>query len=102
MKKGDYEEARKCWKCKQYGKLDKTIPCENKADGKVEIFVCESQTCPKFEETWIVQVLPDGTIPERTLGDAKEFPPLTPDQEAFARRQIEEIQLADPTIPRNF
>lgn len=74
------EEAKRCPRCKQAGDLQSTIR-QPRPGGHgwrreivtVNVFVCKNERCRTFDETWIVQVNADGSIPERKKGP-KEFP----------------------------
>jgi hypothetical protein len=50
-----------------------------------------NSNCRWFETGWVVQVNPDGTVPERKPGE-KEFPKLTPGAEAMARMSLEQVE----------
>jgi hypothetical protein len=82
-----WEEARRCPKCGQPGNQIAIHPGGN--GGMVHTLRCENERCTWYNTTWIVQVLKDGSIPERKAGP-KQYPDLSADQEAAARRYIEQ------------
>ena len=90
-----YEEATRCPRCKHPGKVTAIKPAPN---GTAHVVDCQTATCEWYDTSWVVQVRPDGTIPDRTkdanLGP-KLYPAYTPGQEAMARRIIEDIQYHD-------
>lgn len=81
-----FEQARMCPKCKHYGTLLGSVP--GPRGSKVETYKCETEVCPWYNTSWIVQINQDGSIPNRTEGP-KEFPVL-PD----SQRQAYEDYLA--------
>jgi len=94
------EEARRCPHCKQPGAPQGTRPLGNR-DGHIHIFACMNTRCrwgpqPGDDrgETWLVQQLADGTIPERHKGE-KDFPSLSPDQKSMAQRTLEQIRIEE-------
>lgn len=89
-----YEEASKCPRCKQPGKLVSKHDAAERSQGKVHVFECANELCITSWDRWLVQVLPNGEIPDRTKGP-KQFSPLTPGQESMARATLEQIQLND-------
>lgn len=84
------EEASRCPKCGIPGEDVGSIP-GNKFGVKVHTIFCRNDRCRWFDTSWIVQVNPDGSIPERKPGPA-EFPALTGGQEAAARRVLEDVE----------
>jgi hypothetical protein len=83
-----YEEAKRCPKCKQPGRLKSVEnPLVSPEDrtrfgiqrgAKVETYVCINERCRWFETGWVVQLNPDGSIPDRTqaLAKDKQYPAL--------------------------
>lgn len=86
------EEASHCPRCSQAG--TEVLTSRGPRGSIIHVFNCMNQLCRWFETGWTVQTNADGTVPERTAGD-KEFPALTPGQEAMANRYLEEIEQAD-------
>jgi hypothetical protein len=89
-----FDEARRCPACKEPGRRSYTQP---QADGsKVETYMCDNARCEFSEVGWIIQVLPDGSVaPKRSQAELranKNFPLLTPGQEARARATLEEAR----------
>jgi hypothetical protein len=78
-----YEEAKRCPKCKLPGFLRQTLPIPEKPGAKMEVFVCvngdltdpDEARCRWFNQTWLVQINRDGTIPQPNHSpDDKRFP----------------------------
>lgn len=90
------EEARKCAKCGKPGAQVATSATMNQRRQRVTVhtFKCETELCPWFETTWIVQVNPDGTVPIAKPGP-KSFPDLTPSHLAMGQRVLEDIKQED-------
>jgi hypothetical protein len=65
------ELAKRCPDCKVPGDLQQVIPGPRRS--KVNVYICKNERCKTTNETWIVQINADGTIPERKKGP-KEFP----------------------------
>lgn len=85
------EEATRCPKCDEPGAKTETRPADR--GGKIYTYECRNERCRWFGDGgWIVQVNPDGTIPERKKGP-KEFSPLTNWQESSARAALEQLEL---------
>lgn len=88
-----YEEAKRCPKCKVPGVLKLTKAGERRGS-KIEVFHCETQGCKWYGTGWTVQINADGTIPTRKPG-LSEIPGFSPDQEAYARRYLEDLKGQD-------
>jgi hypothetical protein len=87
-----WEEASRCYKCQQPGVEVANLPAAERWQGRVHTIECQNHICLNFGQRWIVQVRPDGSIPNRdtsTRGE-KSFPKMTAGQESFARRGIED------------
>jgi hypothetical protein len=80
-----WEEARKCPKCSNAGKESGTMPTQRRGT-KVVKLVCENPLCRWFETGWVVQINPDGSIPdpESALNSPKQFVVPTTSAEANA------------------
>lgn len=88
------EEARRCPKCRQPGELSRQIPAPRGATpgARMHIFVCKNNRCRwNGEVCRVVQVNPDGSIPEPTK-HVKSFPEV-PDRTAAVNAMTAE-QLA--------
>lgn len=76
MPDSKFEEAKRCYKCKQPG-VQKSKIRQKRPQGpgmcNVFIFECRNERCKNFEDTWLVQVNDDGSIPTRNKGP-KEYP----------------------------
>jgi hypothetical protein len=59
-------------------------------EGRVSVLECANKVCIWFEETKLVQRLPNGEVPIRE--HEKEFQPLTEGAKARARASIENVQ----------
>jgi hypothetical protein len=68
-----FDEAKRCPICKEVGNLTHTA--NGDAGSKIHTFTCQKSSCKWFNTGWLVQVLRDGTIPERPKGES-EFPSL--------------------------
>lgn len=94
MAQTTWEEASRCRKCDQPGVEVAVKDAAERFQGKVHIIECQNELCINFNERWIVQVRPDGTIPirdESTRG-FQSFPRMSESQQAMARRQLEDLQ----------
>lgn len=69
------DQARRCPTCEELGRSAGTRPADskNRRAGILHIFRCENERCKKFGRDWVVQVRPDGTIPEPTTNREKSF-----------------------------
>lgn len=91
------EDAKDCPICNIPGKLAGTSPVAG--GSKVLTFLCQNERCRWFDTGWIVQVKPDGTIPERKSGP-KEFASLDVYQKAAAQAEIERTANLGKEIPK--
>jgi hypothetical protein len=90
-----YEEAKRCPKCKQPGRLksvenpivspEDRVRFDIQRGAKVETYVCINERCRWFETGWVVQLNPDGSIPDRTQALAKDKHYDTDDAGEMAR-----------------
>jgi hypothetical protein len=91
-----FEEAKRCPRCTQPGELVDTRPAPN-GNGTLHFFQCENERCKEYHERWIVQTMPDGTIPvddnERTR--MKRYPELTSGQLSSGLMQMEDLLQRD-------
>jgi len=69
-----FDQARRCPVCSELGQPAGVRPMESRRQGKLHVFKCANQRCKKFDRDWIVQVRPDGTVPEPTKHREKSFP----------------------------
>jgi hypothetical protein len=89
------EEAKRCPRCQEPG-LE--VVLTRTPDGTVHTYQCENERCRWHQERWLVQVRPDGTIPDRTKdkgGRDKEFPAMTDSVLAMGQRQVEDAVQRD-------
>ncbi len=70
------EEARRCPRCEQLGTSAGSKPAPERWMGTLHLYKCENKRCARYEGVWVVQVRPDGTIPEPTLHREKSFPAM--------------------------
>jgi hypothetical protein len=75
MSDTSFDEARRCPTCQQPGLAVGQRPADssNRRAGTLHIFRCANERCAKHDRDWIIQVRPDGTIPEPTLNREKSF-----------------------------
>jgi hypothetical protein len=92
-----WEEASKCPKCGEPGEETNRSAAvvSGRPTGSVITLTCRNERCQWLNTSWIVQVDRNGTIPERQGGGDKQFPNLTPGQEAMARRMLEDVAAED-------
>lgn len=91
-----FEEACRCPKCGQPGASTKQIT--HPSGTTIFTVLCENSLCLWYNTGWLVQRNRDGSIPERERGPRgadKDFVPYTPEQEAYARRVLEDTQQRD-------
>lgn len=93
------EEAKRCPTCGEPGDVESRKPAPERYLGTLWIFICRNERCRRFERTWVVQVRPDGTIPEPTLHREKNFP--IDDPIAFRQRQEKAIAQVDDLVNRS-
>lgn len=69
------DEARRCPECQELGRANGTRPADpgNRRAGLLHLFRCENTRCRRTGRDWVVQVRPDGTIPEPTTNREKSF-----------------------------
>ena len=87
------EEAARCPRCDQPGMQNGSKPGPKRS--KVLTYICGNKLCRWYNTGWVVQVGSDGSIPDRRQGP-KQFV-VDPWADSIARRQLEEIAMADPT-----
>lgn len=66
-----FEEAKRCPSCQEPGKQVARQPIG--MGGNVYTFSCENERCPNKDERWLVQVNPNGTIPQAGHRGPKAF-----------------------------
>jgi hypothetical protein len=69
-----FEDAKRCPKCDNPGEDIETKSLGGKL-GNMHVIRCIRELCPWYMTTWIIQVLPDGTIPVRP---SRELEPRRP------------------------
>lgn len=82
----DYEEAKRCPKCQQPGDKvsEHSAGPEFKPGTKAHIIMCRNELCRWYDTTWVVQVRPDGTVPDpQILNRQKNYPDMPVDQEVL-------------------
>lgn len=80
-----FEEVRKCPRCASTGRIGSERP---QRDGsKIVTIWCETPTCRWFNTSWIVQIMPDGSIAE-PKGHDKFFADI-PDRTEEVREYID-------------
>lgn len=84
-----YEEAKRCPKCKEPGEVTASKPAG--LQGTLETVSCMNERCKWFETGWVIQVMPDGTIPVRAQNQPKQFHSFTAGQEANAKAFLHRI-----------
>lgn len=94
-----YEQATHCPICDQPGELSSTNSVPGFPGTKVEGWTCVNERCRWFTTGWIIQINPDGTIPDRTAGP-KQYQPLSPGQETAARDYLRAIQQEEEVASR--
>jgi hypothetical protein len=85
-----YEEAKRCPRCEQPGKVMGIHMNHPRPGAKVETYECVNELCVTYKQRWLVQINFDGTIPTRQKGP-KEF---QVDQQAldYGKAQVEQIK----------
>lgn len=69
-----YDEARRCYRCKELGKQVSDRPASERYMGRIHTYRCMNARCIGFERDWIIQVRPDGSIPPPIMNREKSFP----------------------------
>jgi hypothetical protein len=96
-----FEEACHCPRCGQPGE-ERTTTNLGRAHGQMHYIYCNNQLCRWFNTPWMIQTLPDGTIPEReplsipgtAFGDLTRGR-MSKDMEAMGRRFLEDALKRD-------
>lgn len=86
------DEAKRCPRCSNTGQEVRNDV--GPKGSRIYTFNCMNTNCKWYGTGFVVQVLADGSIPDRGRVE-KEFPKLTPGQEAMARRTLEDLQGRD-------
>lgn len=106
MSSPSYEDASRCPRCDIPGDHTSSTPAKNSRGKPVSIhmFYCRNENCRWFNTSWIVQVNPDGTIPDpnsdRGVMHEKAFPKMpaiSGDEERIIKAV--ERQVAQETQP---
>lgn len=88
------EDARRCYRCEEPGIAIGTRPCPERRMGIFHMFRCANERCKGYGRDWLVQVRPDGTIPDATMNREKMFP-----VDKDARERIDKARArADATL----
>lgn len=77
------EEAKRCPKCSQPGDHRLTTTPRNVKPGTRMLHVfCTSPLCSWYDTSWVIQINPDGSIPDASMKalreDQKVYPKLQP------------------------
>jgi hypothetical protein len=88
------EEAQRCTTCLFPGRVAQTMTPGHLPRGtRVLVVECPNDRCKFYLERWLVQINPNGTIPEYKRGP-KQFD-LPGQHSALAVRSREELELID-------
>lgn len=88
------EEAAKCPKCSEPGRLSKTVNASN-GNGKVRTYICENERCRWYSTGWVVQVDISGQLVEGNHRGSKSFEALSKRELDYGRHNLEEILQKD-------
>lgn len=69
-----FDEARRCPVCSELGQAAGVRAMDSRRQGTLHVFTCKNERCRKVDRDWVIQVRPDGTIPEPTKFREKSFP----------------------------
>lgn len=83
------EDVERCPKCDTKGDLVKLTPMGY--DGVLRSYTCQNPICLWFGTGWAAQILPDGSIPQRTERGPKQFE-IDIYAQRKAERALEEIK----------
>jgi hypothetical protein len=94
MTESTFETAKRCPRCQQPGRQNSIQPAPERHMGNIHIYSCANDRCDRAGRTWIIQVRPDGSIPEPTMHRDKSFPMDGNSAERIARSRarMDEIQ----------
>jgi len=91
------EEARRCPKCNEPGADAGAMAAPRGQDvtrgATLRKYTCMNNRCRWFEEIWVVQVNPDGTIPPPTTTRRNTLRPLPDDFGRTRERLLEQVNL---------
>jgi hypothetical protein len=84
-----FEEAQRCPRCDKPGRDQGGRPGRRRGV-KVHTIVCETELCPWYNTTWLIQVNEDGTIPDAysQVGE-KQFHKVSPETETRINEALE-------------
>ena len=68
-----FEEAKRCHGCQVPGKQVSKTPHPEMRGVSIYTFGCDNERCPEKDERWLVQVNPNGTIPQAGHRGPKAF-----------------------------
>jgi hypothetical protein len=89
------EEASKCPRCDNFGDVGPRRPTAKPGYDCI-VITCKTELCPWYDTGWIVQINPDGTIPDAappgTVRGAKQFDVLPDDAIRAANEQAAAFQ----------
>jgi hypothetical protein len=69
----EYEEAKRCPRCGQYGEKVSTVPGPKRHILKVETFQCITAGCRWEGTPWLIQINRDGSLGHRTPQGEKQY-----------------------------
>jgi hypothetical protein len=92
-----WEEASRCYKCQEPGLEVADKPAAERHQGRVKILECQNERCKNFgvDGRWIIQVRPDGTIPDARkpgIVGAGAFPPMSTGMQQMAQSQLDALK----------
>lgn len=102
MARTTFEEAKLCPKCGIPGQEVSSIPAPagtTRPGTKIHVLICKNETCNLAEQSWLVQVNPDGSVPPAGRREEKQFPALnisTDEKTVVDRIQAEYNQSVQP------
>lgn len=83
------EEARRCPKCQQPGRLRNREPAKGVHNAQLHNYICDNSRCAWYGEVCrVVQVNSDGTIPPPTFDRIKLYPKI-PDRTASVQAALD-------------
>lgn len=89
-----WEDARRCYECKMVGaEKGRSAGRTGVMRGSTIITLeCKNSRCSNNNTPWIVQIRPDGSIPEPTLDREKEFQIVPSHIKERGRRIVEGLE----------
>lgn len=85
-----FEEAKRCPKCDELG--EDTGSRRGSKGSRIHTVFCRNSACRWYNTSWVVQRMPDGTVPEREYSPhEKTFPAIPGMTRERAQREVEAI-----------